>query len=67
MKRQGVEGVGGVGLQSLGHRALRYELLVQAERGGSMEIFAATGTDASPGGKHSRHHLLLAVMELFPL
>ena len=67
MKRQVVERGGWwCRLQSSGHRAPRYELFLQAERGGDIEIFAATGTNAPPAAQHSRDPLLLAVMELLP-
>ena len=65
VKRQGVEGTGGVGCNH--GRALIHELCLLAERGRDMDIFAATGTNALPGVKHGRDPFLLVVTELLPI
>ena len=68
VKREGVEGFCGVGCNHghLGHRALMCELCLPSERGGDMEIIAATGTNAPPGANHSRDPFQPIVTELLP-
>ena len=69
VKRQGVQGVGGVLCNhgQMGHQAIMYELCLLAERGRHMEIFAATGTNAPPSAKHDRNPLLPIVTVLLPV